>query len=228
MSAPKLPLVLQQILKGYQKGTMGSFNEKDAQESLRAWPPSHGEFFAQADAFSHEAESKAKEQLALAEELALVKEQLAQQAQVFFHRETALNQELSTLRQAELETNKKLFDKSQEYTTLLAKIVPLRTQVVGLVEEVVATKARMVKLEERATEREVKLGKVEAELIAQTEALEKAKAELTIQAKVFGRAKTAGFEDALAQVACKHPEMDVSPFATSNHIVDGQIVPRRS
>jgi len=132
-----LPLVLQQILKGYQKGVMGSSNEKDARGSLAL---NLGEFFAQVDAFSHEAESKAKEQLAL------VKEQLAQQAQVFFHRETVLNQELSALRQAELETNKKLFDKSQEYTTLLAKVVPLRTQVVGLEEEVVATKAWMVNL----------------------------------------------------------------------------------
>jgi len=36
----------------------------------------------------------------------------------------------------------------------------------------------------------------------------------------------AGFENALAQVACAHPEVDVSPFATSNDVVDGQIVPR--
>jgi len=84
----------------------------------------------------------------------------------------------------------------------------------------------------------VKLGKVEAELTAQTEAREKAKAELTTQVEAFGRAKVeltddvadayaARFEDALAQVACKHPKMDVSPFATSNNIVDGQIMPRR-
>jgi len=48
------------------------------------------EFFAQAHTSSHEAELKTKEQLALAEELALVKEQLANQAQGFFIRETAL------------------------------------------------------------------------------------------------------------------------------------------
>ena len=101
-----------------------------------------------------------------------------------------------------------------------------------------AIKARMVKLEVRATDQEVQLGKVEAELTTQTEALERAKVELVTQAEAFGKAKTeliddaadayaAGFEDALAQVACKHPEMDVSPFTTSNHIVDGKIVPRR-
>jgi len=110
--------------------------------------------------------------------------------------------------------------------------------VVELQEEAEANKAKMARLEERATDREVQLGKVEAELIVKTEVLEKAKAELTSQAEVFGKAKAeliddvadayaAGFEDALAQVACKHPEMDVSPFATSNHIIDGQIVPRR-
>jgi len=68
---PKFPLVLQQILKGYQKGAMGSSNNKAVRENLAL---SVGEFLAQADAFSHEAESKAKEQLALAKELALVKE----------------------------------------------------------------------------------------------------------------------------------------------------------
>ena len=131
-----------------------------------------------------------------------MKEQLAKQAQVFFNRETALNQELSALRQAELEANKKLHDKGQEYTTLLGKVVPLRTQVVELQEEVAANKAKMVNLEERFADREVQLGKVEAELTLKTEALEKAKAELTLQAKVFEKAKT-------------------------ELIVDGQIVPRR-
>jgi len=105
----------------------------------------------------------------------------------------------------------------------LGKVVPLCTQVVGLQEEAEANKAKMARLEKRATDWEVQLGKVEVELVAQTEALEKAKAELTSQIEVFGKAKTelindaadacaAGFEDALAQVACKHPEMDVAPF----------------
>ena len=54
---------------------MGSSNDEAVRENLTL---SLGEFLAQADAFSHEAELKAKEQLALAKELALVKEQLAQ------------------------------------------------------------------------------------------------------------------------------------------------------
>jgi len=74
---------------------MGSSSEKVVRESLAV---SLGEFFAQSDAFSHEAESKAKEQLALAEELDLAKEQLAQQAQVFSNRETSLQQKVGALR----------------------------------------------------------------------------------------------------------------------------------
>jgi len=70
----------------------------------------------------------------------------------------------------------------------------------------------------------VQLGKVEVELTTQAEAFERAKAELIDDVV---DAYAAGFEDTLAHVACKHPEMDTSPFATSNHVVDGQIVPRR-
>jgi len=66
---------------------MGSSTNEAVQENLAL---SLGEFFAQAHASSHEIELKAKEQLTLVEELALVKEQLANQAQGFFIRETAL------------------------------------------------------------------------------------------------------------------------------------------
>jgi len=96
----------------------------------------------------------------------------------------------------------------------------------------------MANLEERFVDREVHLGKLEAELTEKAEALKKAKEELTIQVEDYEKAKVelldddvdayvAWFEDALAQVTCKHPEMDISRFATANHIVDGQIVPRR-
>ena len=98
-----------------------------------------------------------------------MKEQLANQAQSFFLRETTLTQELGALRKAELEAKRKLHDKGQEYTTLLGKVVPLRTQVVGLQEEVAANKVKMVVLEERSIEREVHLGKVEAELTENAE-----------------------------------------------------------
>ena len=48
--APELPLILQQILKGYQKGVMGSSTNKAVRENLAL---SLSEFFAQADTFSH-------------------------------------------------------------------------------------------------------------------------------------------------------------------------------
>jgi len=95
--------------------------------------------------------------------------------------------------------------------------------VVKLEKEVEATKAKMAKLEERATNQEVQLGWVEAELAQQAEAFMKIEAELIEDvADVYA----AGFEDALAQVVYVHPEMDTSPFATSNCVVDGQVVPR--
>jgi len=56
---------------------MGSSTNEPVQESLAL---SVGEFFAQANASSHEVELKTKEQLAFVKELALVKEQLANQA----------------------------------------------------------------------------------------------------------------------------------------------------
>jgi len=185
---------------------MGSSTNEAVQENLAL---SLSEFFVQANTFSHEVESKAKEQLALAEELALAKEQHEKQAQGFFIRETALNQELSALRQAKLEANKKLHDKGQEYTTLLGKVVPLRTQVVELQEEAATSKAKRANLEEQSVDREVQLGKVEAKLTAKAEALEKAKEELTLRAEDFEKDKAellddvvdayaAGFEDALA------------------------------
>nr|AFN88194.1 carbamoyl-phosphate synthase large subunit [Phaseolus vulgaris] len=135
-----------------------------------------------------------------------------------------MKKELDFLCQAELDANKKLYDKGQESISLLNKVVPLCAELVGCKEEAKATKAKMTKLEERVVEREVLLGKVEAELAAQSEAFDKAKADLIND---VADAYAAGFEDTLAQVVCKHPEMDTSPFAASHRIVDGQIVPRR-
>ena len=140
------------------------------QESLAL---SLGEFFARAKSSSHEAELKTKEQQALSEELALVKEQMAKQAQSFFIRETALTQELGVLRKVELEANKRLHDEGQKYTTLLSKGVPLRVEVVELKEEAASNKDKMTNLEERSVEREVHLGKVEAELTRKLKTLKR-------------------------------------------------------
>ena len=85
------------------------------------------------------------------------------------------------------------------------------------------SKAKMAGLEKRSISREVQLSCVGAELLQQDKSFEEAEAELTGDAvNVYD----AGFEDALAQVAYVHPEMDASPFAISNRVINGQIVPR--
>jgi len=81
----------------------------------------------------------------------------------------------------------------------------------------------MAKLEERTTQQEVQLGRVEGELAQKIELFNKTEVELIEDA---ADAYGAGFEDALAQVACVHPEMDLSPFASSKRVVDGQLAPR--
>jgi len=68
----------------------------------------------------------------------------------------------------------------------------------------------MVGLEKGSINREVQLGRVEAELLQQVKRFEEAEVELTGDDV---DAYEAGFEDALALVACVHPEMDASPFA---------------
>jgi len=60
-------------------------------------------------------------------------------------------------------------------------------------------------------------------MVAQAKGFKKVETELIDD---VADAYAAEFEDALAQVVCKHPEMDTSPFATTNHVVEGEIVPR--
>jgi len=106
---------------------------------------------------------------------------------------------------------KRLHDKGQEAVQLEAKILPLRARVIEQEDEAEQTKAKMTKLEERATNREVQLGHVEVELTQHAGNFKKAE-----MIEDTADAYAAGFEDTLAQVACAHPEMDTSPFATSN------------
>jgi len=132
-------------------------------------------------------------------------------------------QELASLRQSEKEVKRLLFEKSQEALQSESKILPLSNEVVDLKEKVEEAQAKMAKLEERATKREVQFGQVEGELSQKIELFKQTGEELTNDATdAYG----AGFEDAIAQVACVHPEMDLSPFAESKQVVDGQLVPR--
>jgi len=122
---------------------------------------------------------------------------------------------LSCLHQSEKDINKRLFDKGQENLQLEAKILPLRNRVIELEEEVEGTKAKM---EERATQQEVQFGRVEGKLTEKVEQFNKTEAKLM---EDVVDAYEAGFEDALAQVAYVHPELDISPSAVSKRVVDG-------
>jgi len=90
--------------------------------------------------------------------------------------------------------------------------------VIDTEEQAEAAKAKIAILEERATQQEVQLSRVEGELAQQTELFKKTEAELIEDVvDAYG----AEFEEALAQVADVHPEMDISPFAASKRVVDG-------
>jgi len=58
---------------------------------------------------------------------------------------------VSDLRQTHKETNKLLFEKSQETLSAHSKVLSLRTEFVNLQEKAEESQAKMVRLEERAT-----------------------------------------------------------------------------
>jgi len=64
---------------------------------------------------------------------------------------------------------------------------------------------------------------VEGKLAEKVELFKKTEEELTNDvADAYGER----FQDAMAQLACVHLEVDLSPFAESKWVVDGQLVPR--
>ena len=77
-------------------------------------------------------------------------------------------------------------------------------------EKVEEVQTKMAKMEERATQREVQLGQVDVELAQKIELFKQTEEELTND---VADAYDAGFQDAITQFACVHPEVDLSPFA---------------
>jgi len=210
-------MLLQQILKRFQ--------DKEVLESLS------GNLFH--DHVAHDLEdfliasslalSRAQEAEELKARMAELEKELSLKTKAFASRETAMYNELASLRQSEKDAKKALFDKSHEVVQLEAKILPVRNNVVDLEEKVEEMQAKMTKQKERATQREVLLGQVEGELAEMVELFKKTKEELTNDvADAYGE----GFQDAIAQFACVHPEVDLSPFTESKCIVDGQLVLR--
>jgi len=174
--------------------------------------------------------SRTQESEDLKVRVAKLEEDLAIRTKIFTNRETALYLELASLHQSEKDAKKALQDKGLEAVELEARILPLRTRAVELEDIVAELKGKVANLEERGTQREILLGRVEGELAEKTESLagaiesfRRTEEELTNDAtEAYGE----GFQDAVAQLACAHPEVDLTLFGESKCVVDGQIVPR--
>jgi len=135
--------------------------------------------------------------------------------------------EASDLRKSELAFKKLLFEKSQEALGAHAKALDLQTEVIGLKEEVVQSKENSAKLEEEFKEKssqlEEQLGKLREELARKDELFQQTKEELTND-----EAYAVGFEDAMAQVACVNPGVDLSQTGLAKRVVDGQLMDAHS
>ena len=216
---------------------------------------SFDEAFSSVPVNRQDQEARARERQALTDEVALIKEKLSEQARHWFNQEAALKDALSLVRKAEETANKRIHEAGQTYAELLAKVVPLHEQVVELKAATIASQDKMTTLEELCASQEINLGKVEAELGAKNEAFDTMKAnlakQLTEKAKALedleeklasqvecskkvekellddaANAFVVGFEEAMFQVVCEHPEMDVSNYNPVNHVIDGKVVPR--
>ena len=136
-------------------------------------------------------------------------------------RETALYLKVSSFCQADKETKKLLFEKSQEVLRAHAKILDIRKEVIELQEKAEESQSKMAKLEKRATQQEVHLGQLEGELAHKGKLFKQKEEELTNE---VADAYSAGFEDAIAQVVCVHPGVDLSQVDVMKRVIDGQLV----
>ena len=192
----ELPLVLQPALKGFQLGVTVDLDEAAARERLGF---NFGALLAQSNALLSRAESGEPSSL----------------ARSFSSREAALREELAHL-------SKQLYAKCREVTELEARVLSLRIRVFELEEADEVSKSKITGLEQRSISREVQLGQVEAELHQQAKRFEEAEAELT--GDVLD-AYDAGCGDALAQVACAHPGMDIMPLKYQYVLKTGKSFP---
>ena len=147
-----------------------------------------GIFFAHASSWRQQVEVWARERQALAYEVALIREQLIEQARHWYNQEAALKDALSVVRKAEETTNKRLHEPGQTYAELLAKVVPLDEQVVEIKVVAATSQDKITNLEEHCASQEVNLGKVEAELAARNEAFDSMKTYLAKQLAVKAKA----------------------------------------
>ena len=250
--APELPHPVQGFIKGFlHKATLRGSTDTTTEEGVAYCI---GEYLSNARSWREQAEAKANDCLALEKELALLNEQTQAQERRWFHQEVSYKETLKEAQQAKNATNKRLHEAGQTYAQLLGQTVPLRVKIDELQDAVEASKIQQKKLEDHCGSREEKLGEVEAALNAKIEAfdllqanfsklqaekdeaLEAKDKEMASQAERFERAEkelvdnaegafVEGFAEALAQVACANPGIDVSSCGPLNHIVKGKIVP---
>jgi len=104
-----------------------------------------------------------------------------------------------------------LFEKSQEALRLYVRNDDLRTEVDGL-------KRELASRDEEMAQQKEELAKLEEELAHKDELFQQTKDELTSDAT---DSYATGFEDSMAQVACVHPEVDLSQKGLNKTIADG-------
>lgn len=118
------------------------------------------------------------------DELALVKDQMTEQARRWFDHEAAIKEAMKVAQKAEEAANKRLHEAGQKYAELLAKVMPLHAEIAELKDAADASKSRTKNLEVCCASQEVSLGKVEAVLTAKSEAYDLMKAELSKKARL--------------------------------------------
>jgi len=115
--------------------------------------------------------------------------------------------EVEELWKVHQETKALLFRKSQEAMGLYARNNNPRTEV--------------EKLKGELAGRDEEVARQKEELAQKDELLQKTKDELTSD---VAYSYTTGFEDAMAQVTCVHPELDLSKIGLGKVVIDGQLV----
>jgi len=198
--APKLPMPIQETLRGYlEKMSPSSQAEGPKKEGMNYYM---GAFIACANTWRAQAKTKAVEASAfqaLEKENTSLKEEKETLARCWERKEEAYKVSLKVAQKAKEEANKRLHEAGQAHAELLNQVVPLRVKAVELEGEVEASKIQQKKLEAHCVDREQKLGKTEAALEAKTNDCNLLTAEnTTMQAKV---------QELVAALAAKDQEM---------------------
>ena len=129
--------------------------------------------------------------------------------------------EAADLHKYEIAVKKLLFKKSHEDLGAHAKVLSLRTEIIVLTEKAEESQEKMARLEEKSSQQEERLVKLEEELSRKDELCKQTKVELINDVV---DAYAVGFEDAMTQVACVPPGVDLSQTGLPKKIVGGQLV----